>query len=709
MTVINTNTASINAQHNLNKVNKQMEAAMEQLSSGKRINSASDDAAGMAISSRMTAEVKGIDMAIRNASDGQALIDTAEGAHQEVENILQRVRELSVQASNDTNSNDDRASLQLEVDQLLTEIDRISANTSWAGKTLMGGVDGGSSDFSFQIGTGNAAADRVKISIDDTSASTLGIGANSATASGGRDVGPAGASYDNGKLTVVGIPKSGDTISFSLNNVAVTATFSEVDQYPDTAAGAAAQIKAAVDTLVAATPLTLGNITATDNGDGTISFNQGAQATINTWAPTTSANTATIDEANGTITFDGTYAAEAISLTVNGVAVGITRAAADGFMQTNVGTATAMKQAIENQVGLENIVVTDHADGSLTIKQLEAPFIEALEVNHTTSANIGITYTDAASSLAVSGAFAAGQQVSMDVMGQNVSFTVTDDDAYGNTLAGISSQLAAAINDAGISGLSAVKTANANAVVLTADVNVTGATVNSGGSFITNTIGDNATVLISLSATDVLVAAATTDTPAAGDAYTFSVLGNELQLVVGADGYAIDVDGVSEQMKDLVDSLNIEGLVAVAETGTQSGVTLTRASTGAGQSGGSTVVTNITSLASDEIGDPTFSGAIDVSTAAGSADAISRIDTALLTLNSQRAELGAVSNRMDHTINNLSNVSSNLQGGLSRIEDADFAKVTGDLTKSQIMSQAATAMLAQANASKQGVLSLLQG
>ena len=330
-------------------------------------------------------------------------------------------------------------------------------------------------------------------------------------------------------------------------------------------------------------------------------------------------------------------------------------------------------------------------------------------MNHTTSANIGITYTDAASSLAVSGAFAAGQQVSMDVMGQNVSFTVTDDDAYGNTLAGISSQLAAAINDAGISGLSAAKTANANAVVLTADVNVTGATVNSGGSFITNTIGDNATVLISLSATDVLVGAATADTPAAGDAYTFSVLGNELQLVVGADGYAIDVDGVSEQMKDLVDSLNIEGLVAVAETGTQSGVTLTRASTGAGQSGGSTVVTNITSLASDEIGDPTFSGAIDVSTAAGSADAISRIDTALLTLNSQRAELGAVSNRMDHTINNLSNVSSNLQGGLSRIQDADFAKVTGDLTKSQIMSQAATAMLAQANASKQGVLSLLQG
>ena len=140
------------------------------------------------------------------------------------------------------------------------------------------------------------------------------------------------------------------------------------------------------------------------------------------------------------------------------------------------------------------------------------------------------------------------------------------------------------------------------------------------------------------------------------------------------------------------------------------GVSMTRSLTDTTtNSGGSTIVTNIQSLAPDEIAPTEYSGAIDVSTADLSANAINRIDAALLQLNAQRAELGAVSNRMDYTINNLSNVSSNLQGGLSRIQDADFAKVTGDLTKSQIMSQAATAMLAQANASKQGVLSLLQG
>ena len=702
MTVINTNTASINAQFNLSKVNKEMEAAMEQLSSGKRINTASDDAAGMAISSRITSEVKGIEMAIRNASDGQALIDTAEGAHVEIENMLQRARELAVQASNDTNSDDDRASLQLEIDQLLTEIDRTAANTSWAGKTLMGGATGGTSEFSFQVGTGNAAADRVSISIAEMSSLALGIG-SSGTASGGRAVGPAGVSYADGTLTVVGVPKAGDTFTFDLNGTAVSTTFSEVDQYPDNAAGAAAQIKAAVDVLIANNPTTLGNVSVKNNDNGTLSFSQGTSATLDTFTGT--ANTAVIDEANGTVTFTGSTA-EAIALNVNGTNVSVTLSTTDGFAETNAGTASAMAQAIQNTAGLENIVVTDHADGSLTIKQLDAPFIEALEVTPTTVADVSITYDDSGV-LTVAGAWTEGQQISMDILGESVSFTVKDDDAYGNTLAGISSQLAAAINDAGISGLTAAKNANANTVTITDTMNVTNATVDSGSSFITHTIGDAATSVIALSATDAAVPG-TTDTPAAGDAYTFSVNGHELKLVVGTDGYTDDIAGVSEQMKDLIDGLNIEGLTVTANTATNSGVSMARVLTGTG-SVGSTVVTNITSLGADEIGDPTFSGAIDVSSAAASADAIDRIDAALLAINTQRAELGAVSNRMDHTINNLSNVSSNLQSGLSRIQDADFAKVTGDLTKSQIMSQAATAMLAQANASKQGVLSLLQG
>ena len=121
------------------------------------------------------------------------------------------------------------------------------------------------------------------------------------------------------------------------------------------------------------------------------------------------------------------------------------------------------------------------------------------------------------------------------------------------------------------------------------------------------------------------------------------------------------------------------------------------------------MVTNIQSLAADEVVEPKLSGSISVATAAEASDAIDRIDAALVTLNEQRANLGAVSNRLDHTVTNLSNVNVNLQASRSRIEDADFAIETSNLTKSQILSQAATAMLAQANASKQSVLSLLQG
>ena len=708
MTVINTNTAALNAQYNLSKVQNSMDTAMERLSSGKRINTAADDAAGIAISTRMTAEINGLQQAIRNASDGQALIDTAEGAHDEVTNMLQRMRELAVQSANDTNSDSDRAALQLEIDQLLTEIDRVAESTSWAGKTLMGGPEGGASTFNFQVGSTSAAQDQISITIDDTSADSLGVG-SSGLPTGGRTTGHASVSYEDGVLTVVGQPKAGDTFTFDLNGVAVSTTFSEVDQYPDTAAGAAAQIKDAVDVILNANAnsATLRNISVVDNGDGTLTFNQSTSVSLDTYNPATATHTATIDEANGTITWDGTYKAEKIEVNVNGITVDVTRAKGDGFEQSNIGNAAAMKQAIEAKAGLENVIVTDHADGSLTIKQKDAPYIDGLEATLTTAPDVALTYDDT-DTITVSGAWKAGQEVSLDIFGETVSFTVQDNDNYGNTLAGISSQLAAAINDAGIIGLTAAKNANANTVTLTADVLVTDAKVNSGKSFIAHTIGDNGSVDVKLSAADKAIGSITKDTPAAGDAYSFTVMGHEVSFVVGTDGYANDVPGVSEQMKDAIDALNIAGLSVTAATANNSGVTITRSLTGSA-SVGSTVVTNITSLASDEVGDPTFSGSISVASAAASSNAIERIDAALLKINEQRAELGAVSNRLEHTITNLSNVNTNIQGSQSRIQDADFATETSNLTKSQILSQAATAMLAQANASKQSVLSLLQG
>jgi len=169
---IATNNAALNAAASASSVNRDMETSMARLSSGKRINSASDDAAGVAISSRLSAEIRGTDQAIRNALDGQALIDTAEGAHKEIENILQRMREVAVQAGNDTNNTQDRANLQAEMDAMSTEIDRIAGTTTWAGTSLMAT---GTSTFSFQVGAATGAQNQISVGINEMDAEALSV------------------------------------------------------------------------------------------------------------------------------------------------------------------------------------------------------------------------------------------------------------------------------------------------------------------------------------------------------------------------------------------------------------------------------------------------------------------------------------------------------------------------------------------------------
>ena len=169
---IATNNAALNAAASASSVNKDMETSMARLSSGKRINSASDDAAGVAISSRLSAEIRGTDQAIRNSLDGQALIDTAEGAHKEIENILQRMREVGIQSANDTNNNQDRTNLQAELDAMIVEIDRIAGTTTWAGANLM---DATTTAFSFQVGAATGAKNQISVTLNQMNATGLGV------------------------------------------------------------------------------------------------------------------------------------------------------------------------------------------------------------------------------------------------------------------------------------------------------------------------------------------------------------------------------------------------------------------------------------------------------------------------------------------------------------------------------------------------------
>jgi flagellin len=147
--VLNTNLASLTAQRNLSKSQMSLNTSMQRLSSGLRINSASDDAAGMAISSRMTTQINGLDQATRNANDAISLSQTAEGALSELKSNLQRIRELAVQAANDSNSDADRSTLDSEVQQRLSEIDRIAATTSFNGRRVL---DGSFGSATFQVG-----------------------------------------------------------------------------------------------------------------------------------------------------------------------------------------------------------------------------------------------------------------------------------------------------------------------------------------------------------------------------------------------------------------------------------------------------------------------------------------------------------------------------------------------------------------------------
>jgi flagellin len=176
---IATNTGALMASAAASSVNKDMEVSMERLSTGKRINSASDDAAGVALASRLTSEIRGTNQAIRNAQDAQAMVDTAEGALDEVENIMQRMRELAVQSSNDSNDSTDRTNLNTEYQALATELTRIEGSTTYAGQQLLDGTGGSSGTFSFLVGTGAASTtstDTVTHTFEDisTMAGTVG-------------------------------------------------------------------------------------------------------------------------------------------------------------------------------------------------------------------------------------------------------------------------------------------------------------------------------------------------------------------------------------------------------------------------------------------------------------------------------------------------------------------------------------------------------
>jgi flagellin len=225
--IINTNIASINAQRNLDKSQSANQQALQRLSSGLRINSAKDDAAGLAISTRFTSQIKGLNVAVRNAGDGIALAQTAEGALGSINENLQRVRELAVQSANATNSDVDREALQAEVDQLVAEISRTADETDFNGRKLLDG----SFSATFQIGAN--AGQTVDVTIAELTADKLGSARTAGISAIGSD-----QALENGDLVINGVAiaasKAGDDTASTSNAAAsAIAKVAAINQFSD--------------------------------------------------------------------------------------------------------------------------------------------------------------------------------------------------------------------------------------------------------------------------------------------------------------------------------------------------------------------------------------------------------------------------------------------------------------------------------------------
>jgi flagellin len=219
MSVFNTNISALQAQNSLRTTGLNLSTAMERLSSGTRINSAKDDAAGLAISTRMTASIRGISAAIRNANDGISLTQTAEGSLSQIGDNLQRIRELAVQSSNTGNSASDRAAMNNESKQLIAEIDRVASNTTYNGINLL---DGSFQSQNLQVGAGNGSNDRISMSIGSAKSSALGVGSNSSYSTSVAGTAPTAAlvagglsinGYAVGATVADGVSFAGDTNS----------------------------------------------------------------------------------------------------------------------------------------------------------------------------------------------------------------------------------------------------------------------------------------------------------------------------------------------------------------------------------------------------------------------------------------------------------------------------------------------------------------
>lgn len=657
MTVINTNVKSLVAQESNRSIGLSQATSMERLSTGLRINSAKDDAAGLSISTRMEAQVRGLNMAIRNANDGISLMQTAEGALQETTNSLQRMRELAVQASNGINNAADRSAMDKEVQQLKEEINRIAEKTQFNSINILDGSYKGK-----QIQIGDKANQVLNVSIASAKTADLGLGNGGASnvligtridnsAQGGETTGAAiSTDFADGTQTLL---INGHSINMIKDSTSGTADALDINDVVVAINNSDAGVKAsAFNEIVGKTKGT--GVSADGDVVITVTANDSGEDQILTIGETKNMQDL-VDHINA-LGSEGTVRAK---LNDDGKLVlfnnsGAKISVVDSSAATDYMGATGLSSTSTDYYGMLRL---ESQDGK--------PVTVATNWQAT-----ALTRQDQTDALLTIGL----QATTMDTTGV--------EKGTGPVLIGAE---VTAITDEWYNGEIKINGVN----IWRAGQETTGASHDSqaidgtGGSYDADVMAWNQKVSLinSFSAETGVTAEKFTNEDGVDSFKLRSTNGSPIQIELGDPNIA--TDNGSATFSGYGSHGFLEQNVGASDFDTN-------APTMGSMAGGSAL------------------SGLNILSQESALSSIQTIDNAIEKVSDMRADLGAKQNRLNSTVNNLSNVVTNTEASKSRILDTDYGKETTNLARAQIISQAATAMLAQANQSAQSVLSLLK-
>ena len=651
MTVVNTNVKSLVAQDSLMKVGRSLSTAMERLSTGNRINSAKDDAAGLSISNRMDSQIRGLTMAVKNANDGISLMQTAEGALDEVTNSLQRMRELAVQAVNGTNNALDRAALDAEVQQLKSEIDRTAKTTQFNSINLL---DGSFKNKILQIG--DDANETLKVGIAGAKVSDLGMGTG---ATGGNVFIGGRLGFTATANTISAVFASGGSMSLVINGTVITAIKSDTSGANNTVKDINDVVTAINNSRAGVTASAFNEVTAAVAGSGIIASNgltilvsandTGSQLTVKV------TNTNSLQEVVDKINAQGGEATvqakindegKLVLFNNSGATINVTDATLTSTLGTNPATGfatTAITGGFRGMLKLESLSDSPVSIGAVGKLAGIAGQSDA-DIN-TALGTLGLVQIKATRSGSVDTVKATAQETSTEEMVDAYTYE-------GAAITGAGSAVEWIAGEIKINGVDIYRSGQETNSVQK-KVNLINSFADQTGVFATKLSNNDGAITITLNSVN--------NRPISVD------LGNEV-MTAGFGGYS------SHGLR----SINVGDDYYDGTKPTSNGGT------------GNSIV------------------GLNVLSAAAATNALGAIDNAIEQVSQSRANLGAFQNRLIATVNNLTNVVTNTEQSKSRIMDTDYSKETTKLARSQIIQQAATAMLAQANQQPQMVLSLLK-